>query len=251
MADDKPRNESTALGGVIHILEKISEFRVALIALHVWFAMDIGLLLGFGNGVLTFDWVQLNASSYSKVGGIFLIYVCWMAILSLPLRVLTEEVVVPFFRAITPKIRGSDPYGYMLLSGRAPLHKARKKAMKEKDEFWIKRVDAFEVQLRNQQARLDGLAGLSFSIVCLALLDLLLAPDSFVGELISKWDSGQYFLPMTALCIFVIVLFTWLHQSLAEFERTEPWIEHPELAKELHEQYERNRARSHTFLPKR
>lgn len=192
MTEDKPRSESEIPGALTQVMEKVSDIRFALIVVSAFVALDIGLIIGTKSSALTYAWGDLNAARYKELLLVFLAYLCWMAIFSKGLRPLAEEVARPCARLIFRRGSDSSSYEQYLRYGRVPVHEAKEEALTEENEFWIKRVDAAESEADAQKNRMDSLAGLSFSTVCLAAVDLGLAPKSFAGELIALFNAGNH-----------------------------------------------------------
>lgn len=64
------------------LLDKVTEFRFALVILSVAIALDVALAWIANRNVLTMDWSTLGADGMGKLGLVVVIYIFWMAALS-------------------------------------------------------------------------------------------------------------------------------------------------------------------------
>ena len=74
--------------------------------------------------------------------------------------------------------------------GQVWVSEAKEKALKEKDAFWIARIEKHEEFYNKGKEEMNYLSSISFSATCLLLLDWGLHSDSLAGVLIN-WLSMQ------------------------------------------------------------
>lgn len=235
------------------LLDKVTEFRFALVILSVAIALDVALAWIANRNVLTMDWSTLGADGMAKLGLVVVIYVFWMAALSTLVR-----YVVEFVFSLLGNTRLGSALGSVVEPeretaerryawGRVRVNDAKLRALKDKDTFWIVQVEKAETKEIEQRNEMAALASLSFSVAGLLLMDWW-SEYSIAGD-VAAWLSGYggQMGSVATLGVWVCVLviaFPWLYRVRAGYPG-DAWMEHPELAKERLEAIEMQRRNAH------
>lgn len=77
----------------MRLLDKVTEFRFALVLLSVAVALDAALAWGANRNILTMDWSALDSGSIAMLGLALVAYVFWMAALSRLVRAVVESAL--------------------------------------------------------------------------------------------------------------------------------------------------------------
>lgn len=225
----------------LRLLDKVTEFRFALVLMSVAIALDVALAWIANRSILTVDWSMLGAGGFAKLGLAAVIYVFWMAALSPLVR-----YVVEFFISWVSNTRFGCFFGNTVESeyetvkrryfwGQVKVNDARLCALRDKDTFWITQVEKAEVKEREERKETEALASLSFSVVGLMLMDWYWRDFSIVGELLARVDGGGEWMRSAATLVVVICLFLilspWLYRGRSYYPG-DSWMDHPKLAKE-------------------
>ncbi len=244
--------ESTVNGAAeqgLRLLDKVTEFRFALALLSVVIAFDVALSWIANRNVLTMDWSALGASDITRIGLAMVAYVFWMAALSPLVRHIVEYAFMllentrlsgMLNRVVEPIYETAER---RYASGQVRVNEAKLRALRDKDAFWIARVEKAEARQREERDEMVQLAGLSFSVSGLLLMDWWM--DSSLTGLVTAW-VGEFGGPMGSVaslgawvCI-LLVAFPWLYRMRVAMP-SETWIDHPELARERLEAIEAQR----------
>lgn len=231
------------------LLDKVTEFRFALVILSVAIALDVALAWGANRNVLTMDWPTLGVGTGAKLGLAVVIYVFWMAALSPLVR-----GVVEFVFSLLGNTRLGSALGSVVEPeretaerryawGRVRVNDAKLRALKDKDAFWMAQVEKAEAKEVEHRNELAALASLSFSVAGLLLMDWW-SDHSIVGE-VAAWLSGYdgrmgSVATLGAWVCVLVIAFPWLYRVRAGYPG-DAWMEHPELAKERLEAIEAQR----------
>lgn len=231
-------NEAAEQG--FKLLDKVTEFRFFLALLSVAVALDVALAWTVDRNILTMDWGTLSAGSASRLALAAVAYVFWMAALS-PLARHGVEFVF--------SLLGETPLGHMLERtvepekvkaerryywGQVRVSEAKERALRDRDNFWMARVEKEEAKRAEDQTEMAALAKLSFGVTGLLLTDWCSA-NSLTGEL-SIWLSGiddrvGDIAKLGIIACVLMVAFPWLY-LLRNPPTYGGWMDHPELAKE-------------------
>lgn len=222
------------------LLDKVTEFRFALALLSVAIALDVALAWTADRNILSMDWGTLNAGSASRLALAAVAYVFWMAALSPLTRYGVEFVFsllgeTPLVRmlghAVEPEREKAERRYYW---GLVRVSEAKKRALRDRDSFWMERVDKAEARREQEQTEMAALARLSFAVAGLLLMDWC-SNDSLAAEL-SAWLNGigdqmGAIAELGIVACVLTVAFPWLH-LLRNPPAYDGWMDHPELAKE-------------------
>lgn len=265
-------SESEKAGGAVDVVrkageavERLSDFTFALHVLPAFLALDIGLRIAHGTNILTTDWSLLSKESLGLGLCVIVTYVVAMAI-GVPVA---RAVVEPFLRkalewrkalsdalfdAITSLWRTDhyappreQPRESRVSGSNVLLRVARDRALRDKDGFWLAQVQQKEAQLEAARRSEQALAVLSFAAVALALIDAFLVPGQSilglaahqVNEAVNEKLDGVGALLMGGLVFAAGV--PWIAEAFAD-RPTTAWIEHPALAAELMEEFNKHQA---------
>jgi hypothetical protein len=244
--------ESTVKGATEHglrLLDKVTEFRFALVLLSVAMAFDVALAWIANRNVLTMDWSTLGTGGIAKLGLAMVVYVFWMAALSPLVRYIVEYAFM---------LLGNTRLGSMLsnvvepeyetaerryASGQVRVNDAKLRALRDKDTFWASQVEKAEAKQREARNEMAQLASLSFSVSGLLVMDWW-RESSIIG-LVTAWLGGiggrmGSIASLGAWICILIVAFPWLYRMRAAMP-SEVWIDHPDLARERLEAIEAQR----------
>lgn len=231
---------------VFKILDRVTEFRFALIVISFVAFFDSFLSIHFHHNIITFNWTTVS-DNVGLFGLVVVAYIYWMAVFSFTARIPLEwlggrivESKLGFF-LFSSGDKERPTRETRLYWGQVRVCEAKLKALKEKDAFWIARIEKHEELYDKKLQEMNYLAGISFSATFLLLLDWSLHSSSLAGILIN-WLSMQ---PnriesignlILWLCVLLMAL-PWLFSFFPRSEQGE-WIDHPELASELLKKYE-------------
>lgn len=231
------------------LLDKVTEFRFALVLLSVAIALDVALAWIAHRNILTMDWSTLGAGGIAKLGLSVVIYVFWMAALSPLVR-----YVVEFVFSLLGNTRLGSALGSVVEPeretaerryawGRVRVNDAKLRALKDKDAFWMAQVEKAEAKEIEQRSEMAALASLSFSVAGLLLMDWW-SDRSIVGE-VAAWLGGYggrmgSVATLGAWVCVLLIAFPWLYRVRTGYP-DDAWMEHPELAKERLEAIETQR----------
>lgn len=226
---------------VFKILDRVTEFRFALILISFVAFFDAFLSIYFHRNIITVNWAAVS-DNVGLFGLAAVAYIYWMAVLSLtariPLEWLGRQIVVSklgcFLFSSGDKERPTRKT--RLYWGQVWVSEAKEKALKEKDAFWIARIEKHEEFYNKGKEEMNYLSSISFSATCLLLLDWGLHSDSLAGVLINWLSMQSNHIDSIGnlilwLCVLLIAL-PWLFSFFPRSEQGE-WIDHPELAGEL------------------
>jgi len=234
----------------IRLLDKVTEYRFAMVLLSVAVALDVTLAWVAHRNILTMDWTSLSTVTMAKLGLASVVYALWMAVLSPVARYVVESVgslltdnrLGSMLRSIAKPERERSERRYA--GGRVPVTEAKLRALKDKDAFWIAQVEKAEAQERENRNEMAAFARLSFSVVGLMLMDWGMRGYSIAGEILVglQGDGGwmEDAAALGALAFVFLVAFPWLHRIWNPYSGV-AWMEHPELARERLEAIEAQR----------
>ncbi len=234
----------------VRLLDKVTEYRFALVLLSVAIAIDVALAWVAHRNILSMDWTLLGGSTMAKLGLAAVAYVLWMAMLSPLVRYVVEAIVSlltdnrlgSMLRSITKPVRETDERRHAL--GRVRVIEAKLRALKDKDAFWIAQVEKAEAHGREDLNEMAALARLSFSVLGLMLMDWGMRGYSIAGEILAGLQGdgrGMDGAAALGTLVFVfLVAFPWLHRIWNPYPDA-AWMEHPELARERLEAIEAQR----------
>lgn len=233
----------------LRLLDKVTEFRFALILLSVIVALDIALAWIANRNVLSMDWSTLGAGGNAKLSFALVAYVFWMAALSPLVRYIVEYAFM---------LLGNTRLGGMLssvvepehetaerryASGQVRVNDAKLRALKDKDAFWMTQVEKVQAKQREKRNEMAQLASLSFSVSGLLVMDWW--RDSSIIGLVTAWLGGfggrmGSVASLGAWLCVLIVAFPWLYRRRAAMP-SDVRMDHPELARERLEAIEAQR----------
>lgn len=224
------------------LLDKVTEYRFAMVLLSVAIALDVALAWVAHRNILSMDWTSLGSATMARLGLASVAYALWMAVLSPVARyvvesvgsVLTDNRLGSMLRSIAEPVRETSEWRYA--GGRVPVSEAKLRALKDKDVFWIVQVEKVETQERENWNEMAAFARLSFSVLGLMLMDWGMREYSIMGEILSglNGDGGwmERAAALGALAFVFLVAFPWLYHAWNPRYSCDAWMEHPELARE-------------------
>jgi len=231
-------NEAAEQG--FKLLDKVTEFRFFLGLLSVAVALDVALAWTVDRNILTMDWGKLSTGSASRLALAAVAYVFWMAALSQLARYGVEFVFsllgeTPLGRmlgrAVKPEREKAERRYYW---GQVRVSEAKVRALKDRDSFWMARVEKEEARRAEEQIEMAALAKLSFAVTGLLLMDWCSA-NSLAGELplwLTAIDGRMGDIAELGVMVCVLMIaYPWLHllRNPPVYDR---WMDHPELARE-------------------
>jgi|GEM_PF-2853819 len=234
--DSKPTN-------TLSILDRILQFRYALIVASVVLAIDVVRLPLHVLGFPEVNWfAQQSSVPIGLMIALTTSYVFFMAALSPALQTVVEFLLLSvrgtsIFSQIFSDGREDISYESRYANGFVKVLDARKTALEQKDDFWIKRVS--EHLERQQTNDRDGsfLGNVSFACILLVYLDWQLGGASSWLHAAMYWlmDQGGVLGIATtsfALLILALVVLPWFFEFQSKYHTGSynGWIEHPELA---------------------
>lgn len=224
------------------LLDKVTEYRFAMVLLSVAIALDVALAWVAHRNILSMDWTSLGTGTTARLGLASVAYALWMAVLSQVVRyvvesvgsVLTDNRLGSMLRSIAEPVRETSERRYT--GGRVPVTEAKLRALKDKDSFWIAQVEKAEALERQNRNEMAAFARLSFSVLGLMLMDWGMREYSIMGEILSGLNGDGGWMEGTAalgaLAFVFLVAFPWLYQVWNPRHPGDAWMEHPELARE-------------------
>jgi len=228
----------------ITLLDRVVQYRWALLIVSVVLAIDDALVVFFNIGIINFDFHLSNDGTGSKLipTGVYVVFLgCYVFFMG-AISPLFQNILEWFMRLIRYsdvwyKIFGHTgsyrDYREKLNYGYVRLYEAEEEALKKKDSFWIGRVEARKEEKRKNDSEGKMLSQLSFSCTFLLMVNLLAGDNSF-SSLLSGWSVTQsviwYWIVNIVLLLSVGMLFSpWLIYFMKNDEYFD-WIEHPEMA---------------------
>lgn len=241
----------------LQLLDKVTEFRFSLVLLSVAVALDAALAWGANRKILTMDWSALDSGSIAMLGLAVVAYVFWMAALSRLVRAVVESALAwlgntwlgSLLSSPAEPEHGREEWRYA--SGRVRVKEAKLRALKDKDTFWMGQVEKAEARERDERSEMAALAGLSFSLTGLLLIDWW-SDYSLAGEVV-RW-LGAYggrmggIATLVAVGCVLLIAFPWLHHLRRQVP-SDTWMDHPELAEERLEAIQAQRRDAHLWIP--
>lgn len=241
------------------ILDRIIQFRYALMAASLVLAIDVGQVPLRALGFAGFDWFALQSAIPKGTALAFAAsYAFFMAALAPAIQGMVEYLLVASngTSLLTKVLSGNaKPVSNELQYawGRVKVTDAQTDALARKDDFWIKRVEEHLAREHGKfkDARIVG--RLSFACILLAFLDWQwgTAQSSWLHAA-AQWINAQVgWLSVTAVLVawlsIGVLAFPWLFEHLGDYQLGgyEDWMQHPEMAAQLLkkiEERDRNRA---------
>lgn len=228
----------------ITLLDRVVQYRWALLIVSVVLAIDDALVIFFNNGIANFDLHLSNVAEGGKLipTGAYIVflgcYVFFMGAISPVFQNILEWFMnLIRYSDVWYKIFGHSgsyrDYREKLNSGYVTLYDAKKEALKEKDSFWIGRVEARKDEKRKSDSEGKMLSQLSFSCTFLLLVNLLAGDNSF-SSLLLEWNVIQsiiwhWIVDIVFLLAVGVLILPWLIYFMRNDEYFD-WIEHPEMA---------------------
>jgi hypothetical protein len=247
----------------LSLLEKATQFRWSLFLTSFILASDTALNVIKHQGILSFSWHSFFDSSSSSffipTGSLLAFlgaYMFFMAGISPLIQYLVERFfwnirLTSIGLRLSTIFHGKEQKNTRSMYSNGYVHEfdAKTQALRDKDNFWISRIETIEKNRARDEAE-NGLTGrVSFSCGLLLLLNYLLTDQTSITGLIEKFlaQYGRHSQNLIELFILVCVgllLFPWLYWYLSD-RYSNRWIEHPALAEQelnrLLEQEKKNR----------
>lgn len=228
----------------ITLLDRVVQYRWALLVISVVLAMDDVLVAFFNIGIIDFDLNLVNGVAGNKLiptGSYIVFFGCYVffmgafsplmeGILKWLIRQIRYSKIWP---AIFDHTDWHRDYRERLSYGYVRLYDAEKEALKEKDSFWIGRIEATKEERRKRGSEEVLLAKLSFSCTFLLLINFVAGDNSF-SQLLLGWNEKQsivwHWIPDFMFLLCGGILFSpWIVSFMREDEYSN-WIAHPEMA---------------------
>jgi hypothetical protein len=222
-------------------LDRVVQLRYALLVISIVLAVDVARAPIHALGLPSFNW---SATGATVPLGPLLVFACAYLFFMSSISPMIRLVVEGALRILLDLLPGGDRehnkredwYG----NGYVRVSEARKAALREKDSFWIARVNEHEARLKAKARETQFMASVSFSCLLLLVLEWLLGDRTswtyvaggWLMGLESNW-IGNIAMLVTSLSLLLVGASWW--SAFREPWNENPrhgWIEHPELAKQ-------------------
>ncbi|NVI81331.1 hypothetical protein [Janthinobacterium sp. BJB401] len=241
---DNESSSSRRAEQAITLLDRVVQYRWALLVTSVMLAMDDVLVVFFNIGIVNFDFQLSNDVVGNKListGSYIVFFGCYVffmgafsplmeGILKWLLRQIRYSKIWP---AIFDHTDWHREYREKLSYGYVRLYDAEKEALKGKDSFWIGRIEAAKEERRKRDSEEVMLSKLSFSCALLLLINLVAGDNSF-SQLLLGWNEKQsilwHWIPNFMFLLCAGILFSPWFVSFVREDEYSDWIAHPEMA---------------------
>lgn len=245
MTDSTQPSQEPNASDALSWLDRILNLRYALLFVSLVLAADIARTPLQALGFPIIDW---RAREISVGLGTILVfatgYVMFMVGLSPTLQVIVEKPLratglvgrIGRFLGVN-RYRPSREERYR--NGQVAVYEAESRALKERDEFWIKRIDAHRAHTKSVGVQAAQLARFSFSCIVLIVGELAVSdPTSWIHiafEWMISFDGKveACFKIGTLVVLALMVITPWvlhLDKDAFEYLHGADSIKHPELA---------------------
>lgn len=233
--------EDTKPEQVLPLLERVLEWRYALLMVSLVLAIDVARAPLHAIGFPIFDWFALQSSVPLGTVLVFItVYVFFSSGLSLLLQGLLEYLLAELgirwlLRRWFGRKRDSTRAARMYRHGYALVSDVETLALQQRDEFWIRRVNEDRAQVKSKERSIRFMVNLSFSCALLIFLECWVRGPIYWQYLITNSSSDVseilasiFAIAMGLVCLTLVVWPWWNHFVNDTDDRR--WMEHPELA---------------------
>jgi len=227
-------------------LDRVLQLRYSLLIGSIVLAADVARAPLRALGLPPLDW---TITGTTVPLGSLLAFVCFylffMSGISPMVQFLVEWVLSILFevlpdRPVTSNWANQSMSEDQSRHGYVRLSDARKAALKERDDFWIARINEYEARLRSKEREARFMASVSFSCLLLLVLEYSIgdgtawthAAGRWLMDLDGTWGKGV--VAILAILCSALIAFPWWSEfrDPIRWRNRSAWLEHPELAKQ-------------------